>query len=300
MNADDSQVPCSTCGAATINTGTKRCNACWEVESRLEDYLRRGGVNAQDFVRKLLLTSLARKPDTGIESKMGVEGKSESPIKRWLTEYAKLLDDTHIRPEIQALVKRGNITPDDLKELRCNSWEWEAMIPVLTEEAFLMRMEHALANCGAHRHPLASYNEAVEDAYAPELLRRYKLVSRDARNFADTIDGVRGALGQEATHFLVVAGDVKDLVDAVERCADDGGCRAMTVLHRLRESTPKEGSLRGQVGFVPRWQDNLEVKVACHYCAYALPATDESGQDGFNVPVSCVRCGRSDWRVRMT
>jgi hypothetical protein len=32
-----------------------------------------------------------------------------------------------------------------------------------------------------------------------------------------------------------VADDVKDLVKAVELCASDGGCRAMTVLKKLQE-----------------------------------------------------------------
>lgn len=30
--------------------GTKRCNACWELERRLRDYLRKGGVNALRFI----------------------------------------------------------------------------------------------------------------------------------------------------------------------------------------------------------------------------------------------------------
>lgn len=42
-----SAVPCETCGEPTTYTGTKRCNGCWEVESRLADYVRRGGVKAQ-------------------------------------------------------------------------------------------------------------------------------------------------------------------------------------------------------------------------------------------------------------
>ena len=33
-------VPCVICGKATIFCGTKRCNNCWEVESRLESYLK--------------------------------------------------------------------------------------------------------------------------------------------------------------------------------------------------------------------------------------------------------------------
>lgn len=42
--------PCSTCGEPTTFTGTKKCNNCWEVERRLQDYLNKGGVNAREFV----------------------------------------------------------------------------------------------------------------------------------------------------------------------------------------------------------------------------------------------------------
>ena len=53
--------------------------------------------------------------------------------------------------------------------------------------------------------------------------------------FSETIEGVREALGQESTHYLVVPGDVKELVTAVAICDSDGGCRAFKVLERLRE-----------------------------------------------------------------
>jgi len=67
------------------------------------------------------------------------------------------------------------------------------------------------------------------------LVRWLQSRARAAKSFAESLDNVREALGQEETHHLVVAGDVEELVKAVELCADDGGCRAMTVLHKLRE-----------------------------------------------------------------
>ena len=33
-------IPCETCGEPTIHTGTKRCNNCYEIESRMNTYLR--------------------------------------------------------------------------------------------------------------------------------------------------------------------------------------------------------------------------------------------------------------------
>ncbi len=47
-------VPCGTCGRETSMTGTKRCDACWEVEHRLRDYLRVGGAKARAFVEAVL------------------------------------------------------------------------------------------------------------------------------------------------------------------------------------------------------------------------------------------------------
>lgn len=41
---------CRTCGNETAVIGARICDACWEVESRLADYLRRGGQKAIDFV----------------------------------------------------------------------------------------------------------------------------------------------------------------------------------------------------------------------------------------------------------
>lgn len=48
-------VPCETCGESTDYTGTKRCQACWEVESRLGGYLVRGAKNARKFILEALL-----------------------------------------------------------------------------------------------------------------------------------------------------------------------------------------------------------------------------------------------------
>lgn len=53
----------------------------------------------------------------------------------------------------------------------------------------------------------------------------------EARGFAETIDNVREALGQDVTHYFIIADDVKELVEAVER---QGGA-ALEVLQKIRE-----------------------------------------------------------------
>ena len=55
------------------------------------------------------------------------------------------------------------------------------------------------------------------------------------RDLSESLDNIRAALGQDETHHLIMADDVKELVDAVEQCGRDGGCRASAVLRRLRE-----------------------------------------------------------------
>lgn len=55
--------------------------------------------------------------------------------------------------------------------------------------------------------------------------------SKAATAYAETIDNVREALGQKATHYLIIADDVRLLVDAVEK---QGG-PALGVLRDLRE-----------------------------------------------------------------
>lgn len=160
-----------------------------------------------------------------------------SKVGKWLAEKAQESLDEHVRPEIQVLAKRGNVTPEEVAEIRCNSWEWEHLIPAMNDEAFIARMEHAVKNCGYYKRPYTTYNEAVEALYAPELLRRFKGAMLAARDYAEALDNIRGALGQKQTHHLVMAGDVKDLVQAVQKCDRDYdcGCCAAVVLKQLQE-----------------------------------------------------------------
>jgi hypothetical protein len=218
---------------------------------------------------------------------------SEKSVTGFLAKHAeerRQEHDSHIRPEIAALIARGNITLTELNELRCNSWEWQAMVPAMNDEAFVDRMEYALKNCfTSARRPFSTYNEAVEGLWAPELIRRYKMISKkvsdlaeeffdakslhekfleatnkwqgyerdyilpcfkwakeegfeleplvldnpgkncveiffnrlrgaahEARNYAETLDAVREALGQKETHYLCIPDDVGIAIKALE------------------------------------------------------------------------------------
>jgi hypothetical protein len=80
----------------------------------------------------------------------------------------------NIRPEIQALIDRGSVTLAEHNALQCNSWEWEALVPVLTTEALIATTEHAIKNCVRARSPALTYDEAVHSVYAPELIKRLR------------------------------------------------------------------------------------------------------------------------------
>lgn len=56
-------VPCETCGEQTTFTSTKRCNYCWEVETRLGDYLRRGGAKAIGVIVEAVISQRFRATD---------------------------------------------------------------------------------------------------------------------------------------------------------------------------------------------------------------------------------------------
>lgn len=85
--------------------------------------------------------------------------------------------ESHIRPEIRALIERGNSTLAEYNDLRCNSWEWEALVPALSIEALIAATEHTIKNCSRARSPALTYDEAIHSVYTPELIKRLKALA---------------------------------------------------------------------------------------------------------------------------
>lgn len=85
-------VPCETCGAPTEMLGTKRCDACHEVEKRLPDYLR--SANGRALVRRLLQEQTNVEADdekrTHELCETGVQICSESGCKQFATRKAEV------------------------------------------------------------------------------------------------------------------------------------------------------------------------------------------------------------------
>jgi hypothetical protein len=158
-----------------------------------------------------------------------------------------------VRPEIQALVARGRVTTDEVAALiataPCNQAEWSALVPVMTDEAFLVLVDFSPFNASDHvleilrrfkieqaalKKMTADYLAACKETY--ESRTEAKVAKGEALAFSETLDAIREALGQKSNHHLVMAGDVLELVDAIEHC---DGCRVKVVLQRLREEGAK-------------------------------------------------------------
>jgi hypothetical protein len=52
-------IPCQICGEPTNFLGTKLCNGCWEITSRLRSFL--DNKNARDFVKNELTEATFRR-----------------------------------------------------------------------------------------------------------------------------------------------------------------------------------------------------------------------------------------------
>jgi hypothetical protein len=52
-------VPCETCGSMTDMLGTRRCDACYEVEKRLPAYL--GNIKGRAFARNILIEHVGQR-----------------------------------------------------------------------------------------------------------------------------------------------------------------------------------------------------------------------------------------------
>jgi len=104
---------CKTCSKPTPMLGTKLCDPCWEVETRLPSYLN--NKNAIRFVSKAL--NKAQDKDTPTDSQPSEPDKVK-PLAQYLDEY------------IEHEVEGGNISPDVDELFAYNSWR------ELLEQAF--------------------------------------------------------------------------------------------------------------------------------------------------------------------
>lgn len=84
-----------------------------------------------------------------------------------------------VRKEYQALIDRGNITVEEYEAFRGNSWEHEAIISALNNQA-LMKYAHTILKNSTHNRtstsrPCSTYDEALAVVLVPELLKRLQV-----------------------------------------------------------------------------------------------------------------------------
>jgi len=91
-----------------------------------------------------------------------------------------------MKPEVEALIARGNVTLAELQELRCNSEEWRLLVPALDNKAFIYKLEHCIENCG--RRALGTYDEALQVLYGPEAVKRLKALEESLLASTATTD----------------------------------------------------------------------------------------------------------------
>lgn len=93
---------------------------------------------------------------------------------------------SHIRSEVQELIKRGNITLAEYKQFSGSSCEHETIVPALNEQAFSYYTKHLLNNCfPSQKNPAKTYDETVVLVLVPELLRRYYDLLKEVKELRD-------------------------------------------------------------------------------------------------------------------
>lgn len=73
-NVTRQHIPCKVCGEPTTMKGTKLCDGCWEVQSRLTSFLQ--CLNAIRYVQDILATVL-RTPNNEITSTLPIPDASK-------------------------------------------------------------------------------------------------------------------------------------------------------------------------------------------------------------------------------
>lgn len=91
---------------------------------------------------------------------------------------------SHIRPHIQDAVAAGRsgrmLTKEAYEELcknGLNSWEAEALVPLLSLDLLMSHIKRGLSQCQPKRdelRPCVTYDEAIIHLYMPELLKRFE------------------------------------------------------------------------------------------------------------------------------
>jgi hypothetical protein len=89
---------CATCGGPIEGVGAKCCDACWEVEVRLDGYIQRGGARARERLAEALLVSM--ETDNGRPLLYSIESKHLDVLR----EMAVAMFNSHLRSDAARLM----------------------------------------------------------------------------------------------------------------------------------------------------------------------------------------------------
>jgi hypothetical protein len=86
------------------------------------------------------------------------------------------------RPHVISLAKELQEADEQLslphyKGMALNSWEREYLLPFMSDETLLYRLDHALSHCRQRdnpNEPCITYDESVIHTLTPELICRFK------------------------------------------------------------------------------------------------------------------------------
>lgn len=134
-----------------------------------------------------------------------------------------LTPDKHVRPWARALAERGDVTLEEWKNLRANSYEYQLIYPKLTDEALVYAGQHIVDNCRFdQRRPWSSYNEACMGFLAPELLKRLDASVQKAEDLSLAPERAALDLDKRVLSELLTCADyIDNAASAVEGLDDD-------------------------------------------------------------------------------
>jgi FMN-dependent NADH-azoreductase len=95
-------IPCEICGGPTTSLGTKRCNNCWELEARLDYYLKHK--NGREFIEQELYRLKVETVDEHV-------AKSTQSIIALFHSDVDIREVKHLRTLIDQLIIQLEILP---------------------------------------------------------------------------------------------------------------------------------------------------------------------------------------------
>lgn len=198
--------------------------------------------------------------------------------------------DTLIKPSIQALIDRGNVTWQEYTQLAMNFYERMRLLPALTDDALIRVSLQYFEHASPIREYPVCYNEVISHVLAPLLTERLQAKT------ADAVPEVNQAGGwQPYTDYSVLAIPVRavdkyrakelvELADYVVECAG-GEVRGRKARHGQVDGAAAHILAILQPGIVPRVPDSVDANRLQLDADVDLYVRAHDGQDAATVAI---------------